>query len=807
MLKNYIAVALRNIARSPLYAGISVFGLAIGICAALLSAIVIHAEYHYDQFIPGFERTYLIADIGSRPDNPRTYSDGTGPRVARNIELYSPGIEAVARLKGDNVYLRHGELEAREGIAWADPAFFRAVQLPVVSGTLATALERPDSIVLTRNYARKYFGREDVLGQTLTLNRSHELVVTAVVEDLPESQFQTNAFLSGVSSYSGLTADDKAVWNTEDSPYHIVTLRTYARVLPGAMSAQQFRRSLTEVAHRSWPAKQKSEVYELEAIRLDDVHAFEPLNPGLRPRMLLTGVVGVLILLVSCINFVNLVTARAITRSREVAVRKTAGASRLALMTQFVGESFIYVALGAALGFALVEWLLPYVAALFDSQLNARWWRQPQLLGWVAAGLVALAVAVGIYPGFVLSSFRPISVFKGVNGDTRRANVVRQILVTLQFAVLIGLMIVAGVVWQQREFATNEALRMKTDQMLMVFADCRPALMDAFRSLPGVRSAGCSGLHLTGQVTRVGTAKRPGGEEVRIQYVATELRVLEAYEIPALAGTLHPPGVASKRGELESQWAGYVINEPARIKLGFSTPAAAIGQPLQALQLGIKIGETSDPTVERTIVAVVPEFSFVSVESPIGPTFYYSPAPDERGLVHLQLTGGSIPETLAGIDRVWREHGDNRPIARLFANEHFQRLYASMLRQARAFSVFCAVALLLACLGLVGLASSIAERRTREIGVRKAMGAANTDIVLLLLWQFGKPVLWANLIAWPVAGYLMHRWLEGFAYHTSLQPVLFIGAAAVTLALALLTVSAHSILVAREKPVVALRYE
>ena len=807
MLRNYVAVALRNIARSPLYAAISVFGLAVGICAALLAAIVVHSEYHYDQFIPGFERTYLIAHIGSRPDNPRNYSDTTSGRAARNIQLYSPGIEAVARLKGANVYLRHGEFEASAGIAWVDPAFFRVAPLPVVSGTLATSLERPDGIVLTRSFAKKYFGREDVLGQVLTLDRAHELVVTAVIEDLPESQFDAKAFLSGAASYSALTYDDNAPWNAEDSAFLLESVRTYVRVLPDVSSAQRFKQSLADVAHHVWPRKPPNELFELEAVRLDEAHAFAPLNPGLRPRMLLTGIVGVLILLISCINFVNLITARSALRAKEVAVRKTAGASRLALITQFVGESFVYVVLATVLGFALVEWLLPYVSALFDSHILIAWWRQPKLLAWVAAGVVLLALLVGLYPGFVLSSFRPISVFKGINGDTRRANFVRQALVTLQFSVLIGLMIVAGVVWQQREFATREALRLNTDQMLVVRATCVPALMDAFRRLPGVRSVGCSGLHLLGFVSAGGHAARPGGENVQIGYVATELRVLDAYGIRAIAGTLHPVESATKDDGPELPWSGFVINESASRKFGFASPAQAIGQTLRVGRFSFSRTGVVNQTEEKPIVAVVPEFSFLSVERPIEPTLYYPPASDEGALVHLKLTGASIPETLAAIDGVWRKHGDNRPIDRYFTNDHIQKLYSSMLKQARAFSVFCGVALLLACLGLVGLASSVAERRTREIGVRKAMGAGDADIVRLLLWQFGKPVLWANVIAWPVAGYLMNRWLQGFAYHTSLQPILFIGAAGVTLAIALLTVSAHSILVARERPVMALRYE
>jgi putative ABC transport system permease protein len=636
----------------------------------------------------------------------------------------------------------------------------------------------------------------------------HDLVVTAVIEDLPESQFRAKAFLSGAASFSSLTANDQAVWNTEEAQFMLDSVRTYVRVSPDASAVVRLKQSLPQVAQHTWPRKPAGELFELEALRLDEVHAFGPINPGLRSRVLLTGIIAALILLVSCINFVNLITARSVTRAKEVAVRKTAGASRSALVVQFVGESFVYVALATALGLALTEWLLPYVSALFDSEISTSWWRQPQLLAWAAAGLVLLAIIVGLYPGFVLSSFRPVGVFKGgAHGDTRLANRVRQLLVTLQFAVLIGLMIVASVVWRQREFATSEGLRLNTDQMLIVRAPCQGALMDAFRRLPGVRSVSCSGETLLGLLSQVQDVNRPGGDNVQVNYVATDHRALDAYDIHAIAGTLHPPGSASEQGAPEVPWSGYAINESALRKLGFRTPAAAIGQSLRARHITLAAAGLQVETEEKPIVAVVPDFSFSSVERAVPATVYYAPAQNERALIHLRLTGAAIPETLKAIDRAWREHGDNRPIDRFFASEHIERLYASMLRQARAFAVFCGVALLLACLGLVGLASSIAERRTREIGVRKAMGAGNADIVRLLLWQFGKPVLWANLIAWPVAGYLMHRWLLGFAYHTTLNPVLFVGAAAVTLAIALVTVSAHSMHVARARPVAALRYE
>jgi putative ABC transport system permease protein len=342
--------------------------------------------------------------------------------------------------------------------------------------------------------------------------------------------------------------------------------------------------------------------------------------------------------------------------------------------------------------------------------------------------------------------------------------------------------------------------------MLIVQGQCRSALLDAFRRLPGVRGVGCSGVHLLGKLVGSGNVNRPGGANVRLIGVPTEFRVLEEYEIEPIAGTLRVAGASEESAEVASR--RYVINASAVRALGFKSAQDAIGRALVVPRMVVTDSSVDSRVEQKEIVAVVPDFSFSSVESVIEPTGYYAPrTPQDEGLVHVKLAAAAIPETLAAIDQAWLKYGEDRPIGRQFADEHIQQLYASMLRQAKGFSVFCAVALLLACLGLVGLASSIAERRTREIGVRKAMGANKADIVRLLLWQFGKPVLWANLIAWPVAGYLMNRWLQGFAYHAPLQPLLFIGAAAVTLAIALLTVSAHSILVARAKPVTALRYE
>jgi putative ABC transport system permease protein len=349
------------------------------------------------------------------------------------------------------------------------------------------------------------------------------------------------------------------------------------------------------------------------------------------------------------------------------------------------------------------------------------------------------------------------------------------------------------VVYQQRHFATEDALRVDTDQMLLVRSSCNPAFVNQVQALPEVRGLGCSTAGLLGDSQFMTASDRTGiAQLVFVAPVAPSLFAL--YGVKPLAGKLS--------GTADGIY--YVINETAARRLGFAHAADALGFSLPA----VGHGKNRNTAEQLTVIGVVPDFSLGSVERRIEAIGYVvTPADNDFNLITIKLTGRQIPETLAAIDRAWKATGAAKPIDRQFLAEHIQSLYVAMLHEAQLFALFTAVAVVLACLGLLGLAASIAERRTREIGIRKALGADTGNVIRLLLRQFARPVLWANLIAWPVTAYAMQDWLQGFAYHADLPLWLFPAAAGVALLIALLNVSTHSILVARAKPVAALRYE
>jgi putative ABC transport system permease protein len=539
------------------------------------------------------------------------------------------------------------------------------------------------------------------------------------------------------------------------------------------------------VAQANWPVRPPGLDYRISLLRIDEAHLFHAFNPDGRTRISMLLATGVLTLLVAAINFVNLTTARASRRAREIAVRKTAGASRGALVVQFLGETFLYVALAAFAGFALTELLLPSVNAFLQTGARLDILREPTLVAWFVGGVVALTILAGLYPAFVLSAFRPASVLKGIAMQVSGATLPRQALVTLQFGALIGMIISAFVVHQQRSFAMSDALRVTTDQHLMIETACSAAVSNELRAVSGVRSVGCTDgcLVSSGCFANI---RREDGTFMAIGSVSLEPGVLENLGLVPVAG----------RFFTRADQHGVLINEQAVRRFGFGRPQAALGKFVPVLRTG-------QPPQE--ILGVVPDFSLASVEQEIRPMAYENR--DGLGLIDVKLTGERIPETLAAIDRVWARVGLGEAPKRYFLNDHVQQLYLSMLRMAQAFGAMSIVAVLLACLGLVGLSAATTDRRTKEIGIRKALGADSGQIVRLLAWQFTKPVIWATAIAWPLSAYLMSRWLDGFAYHVQLTPLPFIAATVVSLMLAMLTVSLHSYSVACMKPVAALRYE
>ncbi len=818
MLRHYFIAALRNMAANRLISAIAILGLSVGIAAALLMAAVIRNQLSFDHFIPGHARTYIAVTR----DNPRVVKPSTCPAVpycqrgsptlATNLKLAAPQIEAIARLaytegfNGDEpLTLQAGTITGREMLYWADPGAFAVLPLPVLHGDLATALAHPDGIVLPRAMAMKYFGREDAVGRTILLE-GHPMIVAAVIRDLPANgtTLMSGIFAAGTAAFSPIAP------NVPRGP----PVYTYLRLKPGA-SVTAVEDKITAVVDAAMAAmgrlpNERGNLSLGHLLRLDRANLDEVNNPGIGARLAAAAAAGLMVLLIALVNFVNLTMARSARREKDVAIRKACGAGRIALVVQFLGEGLLAVLLATFLALAAGEWLMPAVNAFLrtGAALN------DPLLPLLLAGVLACGLAAGAWPAFVLSAFRPASTLRGWSGH-EGAGLIRNALVAMQFAMLILLGIAAAVVWQQRDFATHDALKADIGNVLLVRTNlppvpgrppymltmqaadaCPTAFRDAILRLPGVRDMRCTSQSFLRANSSFNWFAKDGSLQ-DLHSSRVDPGVFRLYGIRPLAGTL-------------SDTSGAIINLSAVKSLGFASPEAALGHSWIPAGLVADAGDAwrTRNEAHSRIAAVVPDFAFTPVTTEIHATVFsaWTDSQPTRA-IHIKLSGGHVPETLAAIDRAWRESGQAGAMDRIFVADYIAQLYQDMLREAQFFSAFAFIAIFLSCLGLFGVAISTAERRTKEIGVRKAMGAGDGQIVALLLWQFAQPVLWANVVAWPAAWWLMRRWLSGFAYHVDLHWWVFAAASLGALAIALATVAAQAFLTARARPVLALRYE
>ncbi len=815
MFRNYFAAALRNLTRNKLVSILNIGGLAVGFAAAILIGLYLRYQLSYESFLPGHEQVYRLSLTIDRPDTSPDIHDGADFFMSERLKLDYPEVAMSARIIGQFPSVRRGNLEFQENVYSADPDFFRMMPFPTVAGNLATALDSPDGIVITRAIARKYFGDKDPIGQTLELNRNETLRVRAVVEDLPgNTHFNFRLVASTRAKFSGAQSVE-ALRGREG--IFVPGAHTYFRMRDGSTPAGIAANGAKFLArHYQEPLGNSArlDIYPLSRVHLSPPGRW-PMSPTVDPRTLLTlGMVGLLVILIAAINFVNLMTARATQRAVEVGVRKSAGARRNQLVAQFLGESFIYVFFAVLVAMALVELALP----AFNSMLSAedelyqpatvtfQYWCEPLLAGALILSALVVGVLAGAYPAFVMSAMRPANSLHR-NFTTSGAARVRHWLVVIQLAILIALIIATAVIHRQTTYALKESLRISPDQVLLVFASQQTpsdAFKEALALIPGVSgvtAATAAPANYDGNAARF--SHRAGTEPVVLQFSAVDFNFFDFYRLAPLAGRLPSRDYGSDQFVFNdaNRHASLWLNEAAVRTLGMTSPAAAVGQKLTPAWPPHFI-----PPASITIAGVIPDFPVDSVRGPIQPVAYFV-QPEFARIVSIRLRGERIPETLAQIDETWKRLGEPRPISRLFLDAYYHRMYIDIIQQRRVLGSLSGVAVFLACLGLFGLSIYTAQRRTKEIGIRKVMGAGTADIMRMLLWAFSKPVLWASLISWPVAAWLMHRWLSGFVYRVPLGWWWLPVASLVALLIAILTVSVHSYAVARRQPASALRYE
>jgi putative ABC transport system permease protein len=505
-----------------------------------------------------------------------------------------------------------------------------------------------------------------------------------------------------------------------------------------------------------------------------------------------------------------MMTARAAGRALEVGVRKAVGATRRQIIVQFLGECLCYTAFALLLAMVVVEQMLPVLNEFLQRHIVFDYVRQPLLGGALLGVWLLTGVSAGAYAALVLSMFRPGAVLKGIIFLPGGSGRVRQGLVIFQFGALIALIVSTLTIQRQTDYAMRDRLRLPSDQIFVSTVDCPAAFKDGVVHVPGVLAASCSsGSALTYDRFSV-TFESPNGGSVALRGAGVDFGFFELFGVTPLAGRL----LAADRGDDDLMRRSsdpelnpsFLINESGARALGYASPQSAVGQyRLWSRILGPVDHMKSSQPQSSQIVGVVPDFSIGSVRDVIEPTVYFVDQ-GSFGFTVLKLDGRAIPETMDAVRALWKKSQD-RPFDGLFLSQRVNELYGDIQKQSKLFSMFSAVAVVSAALGLLGLAVFTAERRTREIGLRKVMGASRWDILRFLGWQFARPVLWANVIAWPLAYVCMHRWLEGFAYHVDLNPLAFVAGSVLALIIALATVLGHALMVARTRPVEALRYE
>lgn len=832
MFMNYLRVALRNLIKHKLYSAINIVGLAVGLAACILITLFIRDEFTYDTQWAKAGQIYRLNTTFAIPGrDPFVTASAQGPAKQALEDYFADDVVRAARLVQMRPVLRAGDRVANERIMWADPEFIELFDLPVIAGDLQAAMSDNSTLVVTQSFAKKYFGNTDPMGQVVTLNVytvARDYRVGAVIEDLPH-----NTVLD-LQAMVLLDEKDFAEFPWLFEQWFSVNNFLYFELKDGAQIESINRRLKDFIDHYvSIPpalgiAGEASDLIQYNTQRLLDIQlrphgpAGSELKPtGSMDNVLLFATVAALILIIGCINFMNLATAKSTQRAKEVALRKVLGASRKQLVAQFMGESILLSLLGLFLGVVLVELLLPVYGSYVGKNLQ---------LDFTDAGnwllLLSLMVAVGLlggaYPALVLSGFQPARVLKAnKSAETRGSARLRNALVVAQFAISVTLMVCTSLVYGQKYYLMNMDAGFSKDRHLLVHnlgeagtRDKRDVFKQQLAKLPGVESVS---LHAEPPAsgnennTSIMVPGEEGKQNVVIGVQSIDYDFLSTYEIPLLAGRDYDIQRAADglpdAGAIPAGQKGQgtvIVNESALRRFGYGAPEDAIGRVIETV-VG---GDMDNPiVVDLEIIGVIPDIHFQSLRARVRPEIYQLDKAAWRTLT-VRYRGNSRA-LVTEIESLWRAQMPDVPFRHEYVVDRLAEQFEQEQRQSTLLGIFAGLAIVIACLGLYGLASFTAERRTKEIGIRKVMGARARDIVRLLLWQFSKPVLLANVIAWPLASWIMLSWLAQFPYRLDawvLVPVCLV-AGALALTIAWITVGGNAARVAMANPVKALRYE
>ena len=812
MLQNYMITALRNILRHKLYSAINIGGLAVGLAACILMMLYVQHEVSYDTHWGKSDRLVQLNSRFSYSADRVDDFTGAAGGFKQALPAYFPEeIERATRFYRVFPNLFFDGKVTDQQVMWTDRETLDMFDFDVIKGDMAQVFADNRSLALSETVAKKLFGSSDLVGRVITVelgSRREDFKIEAVYRDLPKNSVMDMpavALYDQAGSFPGFSDN---WWNIQAATYFElkdgVALSLFDGRFDAFVDAQVPAGFFSEV-------EKSSDLLSLSAVALEDVRLYG--LGGTAETVALTFAIAVLVLVIASINFINLSTAKGSQRAREVALRKSLGASRANLMAQFLGESILMAFSALIIGLFFVEMTLPAFGNFVLKDLVLDYGDVTLIL--MSAGLMLLVGVVGgLYPAYLLSSYRPVETLKAnktTEADGPRR--VRSALVVIQFTISIVLIVAAALIYIQRDYAVNLDPGFNQKNLLTIqylfrgdTNTNRDVLKEQALKLPSVTSATFSKNSPPFGAGNPTTFELPGKESsVSLPWQSQDSDYFDVYEIPLVAGRTFLPGYAKNIDEKIAslpKGAGIevdlLLNESAVLLLGFGSAEEALGQTLKTNDFG-------RPFV-FSVIGVVGDTRFNSSREKSPPQFYTHAQTESRLTLRTSAEAGQV---ISEVEAMWKDLYPEVPLYYYFVDDAMQEAFSDEARASVLLSLFSGLAILIACLGLYGLAAFSTERRTKEIGVRKVMGARISDIIYLFLWQFARPVLLANLIAWPVATWIMLNWLESFPYRLDawiLLPLCF-GAGLGALLVAWVTVGSNVMKVAHENPINALRYE
>ncbi|WP_202913737.1 ABC transporter permease, partial [Pararcticibacter amylolyticus] len=791
-IKNYIKIALRNLWRHKGYSFLNILGLAVGMTAFFLIFLYVSLELSYDSFHSKSDRIYrLVSDIKTPTETLR--ASGPAWAVPSHLKADFPEVESFVRFTGDNMLVRKDDIKVQQDIVYADSSLFGVFDFSLVKGNPETVLKDQLSVVLTESTAKKYFGDKDALGQTLLITSDAlPARVTGIMKDIPvNSQIKFDMAIS-MSTLTGR-------FNRElDNQWGNYGLEVYLLLKPGTDPKALERKLPDFLSRRNGQEMKEHQMYPTLILEpLNYAYLYSTRNGNSRgniKNVYIFSVIGIFILAIACINFINLSTARSVERAKEVGIRKVVGAAKSQLSSQFIGESMIICMFAFLLSLILSAIMLPQFNQLAGKTVSEGMFSN--VFNILILFIVSLVIGLlaGIYPALVLSSFKPVSVLKGRFSAGTKGILLRKGLVVSQFTISIALIIATVIVYQQLDYMRSRDLGFNKDQMIIIDTQGdkgKEAFKESLLNIPGVKSAALSssvpGTGNPGAYSELENIK--GDLQVsNLDLYFVDFDYISQFQLKMAAGRPFSKEYATDTTQ------AIIINEAVVKLLGYASPRDVIGKRFK--QWGR----------EGKIIGVIKNFNYRGLQQEIKPLTMRI---DPRGssLVSVKLSGTNLKATLKAIEGKWNQVYMDKPFSYFFLDEHFSKLYRSEELFGKLFFNFAVLAILISCLGLLGLASYSTIQRTKEIGIRKVMGASVTGIIRLLSADFLRLVVIAFIISSPLSGFLMYGWLKDFAYRINISWTVFAIAGAGAVFIAIATVSLQAIRAATTSPVKSLRTE